>query len=226
MTVLYADLGLCPYREVHRLQCKLVQRRYEETLKQDVLLVCEHPSVYTFGKHADRSNLHVSDDFLSARNISLEHVERGGEITYHGPGQLVLYPVVKLRDRKLRVVEYIYLLEEIMLKLVASFGLTASRNSRNAGVWRQDGTAKIGSVGIAVRHGVAFHGLALNINLDLEPFLWITPCGLSNVTVTSLAAELASDITMAAAKLELVKIVEEIFGEILTVEPSSWKDKA
>lgn len=215
MESLLTDLGCVNYQTVYELQQSLVKRRNAGELKQDVFLVCEHFSTYTLGKNAGRddvNNLHVSDQFLKEKNIKTVQIERGGEITYHGPGQLVLYPIISLRQRKLRVTEYVTMLEEVMVRLASHFGVSACRNDKNPGVWKTDGSAKIGSIGIAVRHGVSFHGLAINIKPDLEPFKWITPCGLQNVGVTSLVQECGAHIDMEDAKEQLYKIIDELFG--------------
>lgn len=215
MEALLTDLGSVDYQSVYGLQQRLVRQRNTGELKQDLFLVCEHFPTYTLGKNAGRqgsSNLHVSDQFLEEKKIKTVQIERGGEITYHGPGQLVLYPIISLRERKLRVTEYVTMLEEVMIRLAAHFGVSACRNSKNAGIWRDDGTAKIGSIGIAVRHGVSFHGLAINVNPDLEPFEWITPCGLAGVGVTSLAQEMGTSINMDEAKEQLYTIIDELFG--------------
>jgi lipoic acid synthetase len=126
----------------------------------------------------------VTESFLAKRNISLVQVERGGDITYHGPGQLVGYPIMDLRSVNWKVVDFVGALEEVMIRTVADWGISAERNPLNRGAWV--GMKKIGSVGIAVRRGVSFHGFALNVNTSLKPFEWIHPCGLEGMTVTSM----------------------------------------
>jgi lipoyl(octanoyl) transferase len=206
----FVDLGLQPYTKVHALQVELAAARHRGMLDQDLFLCVEHPPVFTLGRHASRGHLGVSESFLAERGIELVEIERGGEITFHGPGQLVLYPIISLKQRHLRVVDYVCLLEELMLRLAADCGVAASRDPRNHGVWVGDN--KLGSIGIAIRHGVAFHGLALNVALDLTPFGWINPCGLIGVGITSFAREGAGDCSMARAKRFLRHHLEILFA--------------
>jgi len=206
----FCDLGLQGYPAVHALQVELAARRHRGEAPEDLFLCVEHPPVFTLGRHGDPAHLGVSAAFLRQRNIEVVPIERGGEITYHGPGQLVLYPIVSLRGRRLGVSDYVWLLEELMLRVAADCGVRANRDPRNHGVWAGDN--KLGSIGIAVRHGVAFHGLALNVNLDLEPFAWINPCGLTGVGMTSLAREGAADCDVARVKLLLRRRLSELFG--------------
>jgi len=206
----FIDLGLQPYAKVHALQVQLAEARHRETLARDQFLCVEHPPVFTLGRHASRNHLGVSESFLAQRAIEVVPIERGGEITYHGPGQLVLYPIIRLKKRHLRVGDYVCLLEELMLRLAADFGVQAGRDRRNHGVWV--GNNKLGSIGIAIRHGVAFHGLALNVAPDLTPFSWINPCGLTGVGMTSLIREGADTCTMTAVKARLQHHLEMLFA--------------
>lgn len=201
MTVGFIDLGLQPYAQVHALQVELAAARHRGTIDHDLFLCVEHPPVFTLGRHANRSHIGVSESFLAEYGIAVVPIERGGEITYHGPGQLVLYPILSLKQRRLRVGDYVCLLEELMLRLAADCGVRANRDSRNHGVWV--GNNKLGSIGIAIRHGVAFHGLALNVELDLTPFAWINPCGLIGVGMTSLLREGAKNCSMTQLKTRL-----------------------
>jgi lipoyl(octanoyl) transferase len=206
----FCDLGLMAYAAVHALQIELAGRRHRGKLVHDCFLCVEHPPVFTLGRHGDRAHLGVGEPFLRERHIDVVPIERGGEVTYHGPGQLVCYPIVSLRQRRLGVSDYVHLLEELMLRTAADCGVEASRDSRNHGIWV--GNSKLGSIGIAVRHGVAFHGLALNVDLDLEPFSWINPCGLTGVTMTSLAREGATDCTVDQVKVSLRGHLAELFA--------------
>ncbi len=203
------DLGLSEYRATYELQVALVERRKKGGC-EDIFLVTEHPSVFTLGRRGGRENLMVSKRFLDEKKISLVHIERGGDITYHGEGQLVLYPVIHLRERGLAVTEYVFLLEEIMIRLSAAYGVEARRDSRNHGVWVGD--RKLGSVGIAIRHGISFHGLALNVNLALEPFSWVNPCGLQGVKMTSLQQEAGwGQVEMGDVKKKLREVLGILF---------------
>lgn len=217
-TAAFCDLGRCDYPAVHALQVALAAGRRAGTLADDVLLCVEHPPVFTLGRRGNREHLGVGESFLRERNIAVVPIERGGEITYHGPGQLVLYPILDLRKARLGVGDYVYLLEELMLRLASDFGVQAGRDARNRGVWV--GNNKLGSIGIAIRHGIAFHGMALNIDLDLEPFAWINPCGLRDVGMTSLLREGATACTMDRVKARLQHYLTEVFGmELYTLSP-------
>ncbi len=181
------ECGLVEYRQAWQRQLELVELLHREPRRPDHCLILEHPPVFTLGRNGSAANLEVDESFLAQQGIELLRVERGGEVTYHGPGQLVCYPIVNLRRLGLSVVDYVGLLETVMLDVAAAFGLSAVRDPRNHGIW-VDGR-KLGSIGIAIRHSISFHGLALNVNLDLEPYSWINPCGLSDVSMTSMARE-------------------------------------
>lgn len=213
MNLEFCRLGLTEYRAAHALQTQLVaERRTGE--RGDIVLVTEHPGVFTLGRRGGREHLVASEQFLADRGIPVIHVERGGEVTYHGRGQLVVYPIIDLRKTRLPLTDYIYLLEELMLRLASDCGVTAVRDTRNHGVWV--GSRKLGSVGIAVRHGITFHGLAVNVNPDLQPFSWINPCGLREVKMTSLAIEAGVDISLDRLILHLPEHLSEIFGQTVS----------
>ncbi|MFV0437200.1 MAG: lipoyl(octanoyl) transferase LipB [Desulfopila sp.] len=203
------SLGLVDYQAAYRLQTELVARRRWQGPGSDIVLVVEHPAVYTLGRRGGREFLRVSEEFLGKRDIPVVPIERGGVITYHGPGQLVVYPIIHLKQAGISVAEYVALLEELMIRLAADVGVRAGRDDRNHGVWVADN--KLGSIGIAIRHGVSFHGLALNVNLDLEPFGWINPCGLTGVSMTSLAVEAGRDVTLAEVTAGLRGHFEQLF---------------
>lgn len=208
------DLGLTDYAAAYAWQLDLVEKRRNCQARGDIFLVTEHPSTFTLGRRGGRENLIVSAEFLRARNIPLVHIERGGDITFHGRGQLVIYPILHLREADLSVTEYVYCLEEVMIRIAAACGVKAGRDPRNHGVWVGQGYSnkKLGSVGIAIRHGVAFHGLALNVCLDLEPFSWVNPCGLTGVSMTTVSRECGREVTLAEVKKELPGQLAEIFG--------------
>jgi len=209
MVIRLCRLGLVDYQAVRELQLRLVAARLAHQT-DDVILVTEHPPVFTLGRRGRRDHLLVSASFLAERGIEVAQVERGGDITYHGPGQLVIYPVLDLRRMRRSVTEHVCCLEELMLRLAADCGVTAQRDDRGRGVWC--GGAKLGSVGIAVRHGVAYHGLALNVDPSLVPFTWINPCGLSGVRMTSLARESGREVTVDAAIRHLPQHLQDLFG--------------
>ena len=184
----FIDLGLMEYGRALDRQIKTVQSKINEPRTADHLFFVEHPSVFTLGKRGGLENLVVSEEFLAKQGVNVIQTDRGGNITFHGPGQAVLYPVIDLEKNKIAVKDFVFGLEEIMMKTARDFGVSADRDDRNHGVWVNN--AKIGSVGISVKKGVSFHGLAMNISLDLTPFTWINPCGLSNVSMTSIQQEL------------------------------------
>lgn len=218
-TAALCDLGLRDFPAVHALQVALAADRRMGTLAEDAFLCVEHPPVFTLGRRGNREHLGVVESFLRERNIAVVPIERGGEITYHGPGQLVLYPIIDLRQARLGVSDYVRLLEELMLRLASNFGVQASRDARNRGIWV--GNNKLGSIGIAIRHGIAFHGMALNVDLDLEPFSWINPCGLRDVGMTSLVREGAASCTMDNVKASLPHRLTEVFGmELHNLSPA------
>ncbi len=208
------DLGVVPYPEAWDLQLRLVAARSQGRMPADVLLLLEHPPVFTLGRRGGRENLRVSEAWLSQSGVSVVPVERGGNITYHGPGQLVAYPIVHLPSSGLGVVELVDRLEEVMIRTCAAWGVSAGRNELNRGAWV--GMKKIGSIGIAVRRGVSFHGLALNVNLDLKPFDWIQPCGLEGVGVTSIQAECGHPAGIADVKRGMQAHIETVFQAELT----------
>jgi lipoate-protein ligase B len=151
----------------------------------------------------------VPETLLEQSGIPIHHVERGGNITYHGPGQLVGYGIVDLQNAGLSLLDYVTGLEEVMIRTAAHWGVASERNPLNRGIWV--GSNKLGSIGIAIRRGVAFHGFAFNVNLSLEPFSWINPCGLKGIGVTSLARELSCAISITEVRETLKISIESVF---------------
>ncbi|MGD2126623.1 MAG: lipoyl(octanoyl) transferase LipB, partial [Desulfobacteraceae bacterium] len=147
---------------------------------------------------------------LESQGIPIIEVERGGDITYHGPGQLVVYPIVDLRAAGWKVIAFVEALEEVMIRTVADWGIQAERNPLNRGAWV--GPSKIGSIGIAVRRSISFHGLALNVNTELEPFSWVHPCGLQGVLVTTMKQVLGRKIDMDDVRRAAYAHIQKIFG--------------
>jgi len=175
-----------------------------------VILCIEHPRVFTLGRRGGRENLCVSDEFLTQKGVAVVPTERGGNITYHGPGQLVVYPIIDVRRRRLTVVEYVSGLEQAMIRTAAHWHIAARSDPANRGVWL--GGDKLGSVGITIRRGVSFHGLALNVNTDMEPFAWINPCGLNEVRMTSFERYLNGPVSMTDARQVMADHMAAIFG--------------
>ena len=204
-----ADLGLMDFNRAHALQLEILEARVSGKIDRDVVLIQEHPPVFTIGRRGNRDHLNVSSTFLSNAGMNLVHIERGGDITYHGPGQLVLYPIFQLHQAGLGVVDFVEKLEELMLRTASDFGISAVRSHRNHGIWVGDG--KMGFIGIAVRRSVSFHGISLNVDLSLEPFTWIDPCGMQNIRVTSLDLETESTVSLHAAKASLMQHLRDVF---------------
>jgi lipoate-protein ligase B len=208
---------MVPYSEAWDLQTRLVEARAAGSLPNDVVLVLEHPPVFTLGRRGGRENLLVPEETLRQSGIPIVQVERGGNITYHGPGQLVVYPIVHLPNFGLGVVDMVDRLEEVMIRTCAAWGVAAGRNALNRGAWV--GLKKFGSIGIAVRRGVSFHGLALNVNPDLQPFSFIQPCGLKGVGVTSIAQAAGRPVSVEEAVIVAVRHIEAVFG--IRLEPQT-----
>ncbi len=206
----YLDLQRIDYETAWKLQEKVVSHRIDGSIPNDVIFFLEHPPVFTMGRRGGQKNLLVSEAFLKNKGASIHHVERGGDITYHGPGQLVVYAIVNLAPLKLSVVNFVENIEEIMIRTAADYDIKGSRNAKNRGLWVGD--KKMGSIGIAVRRGVTFHGMALNVKTDLTPFSWITPCGLKNVEVTSMENETTSSISMPQIKESVQKHWQNVFN--------------
>lgn len=180
-------LGLCAYEDA-----LVLQNAAWEACRAggpDVCFALEHPPTITFGRRATSVDVLAASDELARRGIRCHTTERGGRVTYHAPGQLVLYPIVALATRGLGVERFVWMLEEVMLEIAAAAGVRAHRDDRGRGIWTAHG--KLGAVGIRVRDGVTLHGLALNVCLDLAGFDLIAPCGTPGLAVTSLAAESA-----------------------------------
>lgn len=210
MSLQIRQMGMTPYGQAYAKQMELLACLHDGEQDDDVCLVLEHPQVFTIGRNGSSEHVSVTDSFLAARGIELIQIERGGEVTYHGPGQLVCYPLIHLRRHKLSIVDYVHKLEQIMLDVVHHFGIKANRDPRNHGIWLRD--SKLGSIGIAVRHGITYHGLALNVNIDLEPFFWINPCGMTGVSMTSMKEESGQKLDIKEVKSVMVDELKGAFA--------------
>jgi lipoate-protein ligase B len=203
--------GRMDYRAARNLQERLIARQSGNRRHTDTLLLLEHPPVFTLGRRGGKENLSVTENFLKTRRVSVVQTERGGNITFHGPGQLVAYPIIDLAAAKLSVPAYVEKLEGVMIQTLRDWGIDGKRNTANRGVWVRD--RKIGSIGIALRRFITFHGLALNVDIDLTPFLWINPCGLKNVGMTSMKQELNRAIMMPM----VMETIKDNFSQIFKV---------
>jgi lipoate-protein ligase B len=198
------------YAEALKLQYSIVAARYNKIISTDVVLMVEHPPVFTVGRRGGQENLVVSEAVLKKLGIPVVQTERGGNITYHGPGQLVVYPIIDLREAKLKVADYVTRLEEVMIRTAAEWGIRAERNSLSRGIWV--GRNKLGSIGIAIRHGISFHGFALNVNTSLIPFEWVHPCGLQDIAMTSMKCELSRQASMHQVRASVKRHMQEVFN--------------
>jgi len=203
------NLGLIEYKKAWDLQLDLWAKRVEGQLP-DLLLFLEHPHVLTLGRRGNRTHLLASSETLTKRNIPVFHIERGGDVTYHGPGQLVVYPILDLKEYGWKLVRYIEQLEEVIIRTLSDFGISGKRDSLNRGVWvdRQ----KIASMGVAVKRWVSFHGLALNVETDLTYFDLINPCGLEGVRMTSMAKTLGTNVSRDRLYQRVHFHFEQVFG--------------
>ena len=209
------DLGLIDYKKAWDLQHHLWSRRVEEELP-DLLILLEHSHVITLGRRGNREHLIVAPEILEEMKIPIFHVERGGDITYHGPGQMVVYPILNLKEYGYRVVQYVNQLEEVILRVIRDFGIEGRRNPLNRGVWVEG--EKIASVGVAIKQWISFHGFALNYETDLKYFDLIDPCGLQGIKVTSMAEILG-------AKVSRERLSERILFHFKELFQRDWEKK-
>jgi lipoyl(octanoyl) transferase len=229
------QLGRIPYAEGLALQARVVAARKAGSIG-DTLLLLEHPPVITLGRNSSRANVLASDEWLAARNVELHEINRGGDVTYHGPGQLVGYPIIDLRGdlpgKKgpyLGPVDYVRLLEEVLIRTCGDFGIMAQRICKLTGVWTiASGTIpekKVAAIGVHVSQGVTSHGFALNVTTDLRDFDWIIPCGITDRQVSSLEQEFDSATTTAAPPdmPTAINSVSRNFGRVFQRQ-MLWRD--
>jgi lipoate-protein ligase B len=200
------DVGHIAYAEAVQLQDALAEQRLEDEIP-DTLLLLEHPPVITLGRRATLADVFLTEAELAQRGIALERATRGGLVTYHGPGQLVGYPIVKLRARGLSVPCYVRALELAIIASLHEIGIEATLDEGHVGVWTSGG--KIAAIGVAQRHGVTLHGFAVNLQPDLSHFGLINPCGIGELGVTSAAAILGQPIDVADFKRRIAWSVEQ-----------------
>lgn len=202
--LLYKQLDSTDYLSALDLQKRLVESK-QHGFSADILLFVEHPHVYTLGRGGKETNV------LAPQDVPVIRTSRGGDVTYHGPGQLVVYPIIDLRSKlRKNVHRYVRNLELTAIRTLQDFGLTAMRRPPFTGIWIED--KKIAAIGVAVRRAITFHGLALNVNTDLSYFKRIIPCGLTWADVTSMAKELDSPQNFAAVRERFLQNFAEVFG--------------
>jgi lipoyl(octanoyl) transferase len=230
-TCLIVDLGFIGYADAFELQKRVVAARKADAIG-DVLLLCEHPHVITLGRSGKRENLLASERVLAQKGVEFHATNRGGDITYHGPGQIVGYPVIRLSEIRRDVVWYVRMLEEVMIRACADFGIVARREEGKTGAWidlQADANAKgadaadaaaaaaekIGAIGVHISRWVTSHGFAFNVATDLRYFELIVPCGIAERKATSLEKVLGRAVKRNEAATKLV----EHFGEVFVHEP-------
>ena len=211
--LLIADLGLISWADAYALQQRIVAARKSGEIG-DVFLLCEHPHVITLGRNANRANLLASEHVLRQKGVELHATNRGGDITYHGPGQIVSYPILNLNNIKRDVGWYVRTLEEIMIRASADFDLNAFRVPGKTGIWVKAGDTeeKLAAIGVHISRWVTSHGFAYNVSTDLRYFDLIVPCGIADRKATSLEKLLSRRVPLDAVKPRLIQHLAELFS--------------
>ena len=207
--LVYCDLGLIDYKDAWDLQKSVHQLRVENKI-DDVLFLLEHPHTYTLGKTADKENLVGDKKYLDENKISVYDIDRGGDITYHGPGQIVGYPIISLTNWQQDTHKYLRAIEEVIIKVCSEYDLQGSRDNKYTGVWLDD--RKICAIGIKVSRWITMHGFAFNVNTDLKLFSGIIPCGITDKDVTSLNCELKKEISLNGVKEKIIHHFDVVFN--------------
>jgi lipoyl(octanoyl) transferase len=206
-------LGRMGYAEALELQRQVARDRISGAIPQDVLLLVEHPPVVTLGRSTKQKNMISSPAFLASKGVELFEVERGGDVTFHGPGQLVGYPIIDLKRHRLDLHWYLRQVEEALIRTLAHYDIPGERSTGFTGVWTKG--RKIASIGVHARDWVTWHGFALNVTTDLSYFDFIVPCGIDGVTMTSIQKELSLRGDSSVATLdEAGKLAAVAFGEV------------
>jgi lipoate-protein ligase B len=218
LTWLY-EPGRLPYRQAWALQHTLVEKRIAREIP-DTLLLLEHEPVITLGRRADPANILADDAALQAAGVEVVSVERGGDVTYHGPGQLVGYPIMHLPGLGMGASDFMHALEEALMQALSGYGLTTQRGPGVIGVWVGDN--KIAALGLRIRRGVTFHGFALNVAPNMAHWDLIVPCGIRDGGVTSLAAELGQAPDLAAVRARVAATLAAVLG--ITLQPATASD--
>ena len=206
--LVYCDLELIDYKDAWDLQKSVHQLRVENKI-DDLLFLLEHPHTYTLGKTADKENLVGDKKYLDENKISVYDIDRGGDITYHGPGQIVGYPIISLTNWQQDTHKYLRAIEEIIIRVCSEYGLKGNRVDKYTGVWIDE--KKICAIGIKVSRWITMHGFAFNVNTDLELFNGIIPCGITDKDVTSLNRELKNKIPLHQVKEKIIHNFDYLF---------------
>jgi len=210
---LQVDLGLIGYAEAWELQKRVVAARKADAI-EDVLLFCEHPHVITLGRSGKRENLLASEHVLRQKGVEFHASDRGGDVTYHGPGQIVGYPILNLGAIRRDVVWYVRMLEEAMIRATAEFGITAERVAGKTGIWVRAGSTeeKLAAIGVHISRWVTSHGFAYNVSTDLRNFDLIVPCGIADRKATSLEKLLGRSVEQKEVAPRIAKHLGEVLG--------------
>ncbi len=209
------QLGLIEYGDAYHLQRKLFRERLDGQIT-DTLLLLEHTPTITIGKSGKLENVLVSPEQLAEEGISLFFADRGGDVTYHGPGQLVAYPIIDLRKRGRDVHQYVHDLEEVIIRTLNDFGIESCRDVTHAGVWVNG--EEMAAIGLSVRRWISMHGFAINVNPELHHFSLINPCGFPNRKATSIANLVSQDVPMEAVIERLLAHFSEVFDACMELE--------
>ncbi len=222
MSIKATWLGLIGYRDAYLLQMKCWQDR-SSGLIPDTILVLEHPPVFTIGKSGRQENILVSQEQLAKEGISLFFTDRGGDVTYHGPGQLVVYPIIDLRNRGRDLHRFVFDLEEAIIQTLKDFGICGQRDDSHPGVWADQ--EEIAAIGLSVKKWITFHGVALNVNTRLEHFALINPCGFTDRKATSMAKMLSHEISLDEVRSKLITHLSEVFQVTITWRSDTLKSE-
>jgi len=217
----WLDLGLTQYAPAFAIQEQILRARLDGKLAPTIILQ-ENLPVFTIGRSGSRDNILCSPEALQRLGIEVLEVSRGGDVSYHGPGQLIVCPLLYLGDIGLNANQYLHRLEDVLIELLAHYDIHAGKKEGHPGVWREK--AKIAAVGIAVKHGYTFHGFSLNLNPNLEAYNLINPCGVRQMPVTSIRQVLGQSPPMAQIKARLKEILHKNFG--LETRTTIWSDLA
>lgn len=218
MKIKIIDIGTKSFEDAYQYQLEKVDELVDKRNEQEFagcFIYVEHPHVYTLGRHGKTDNLLISEQLLSKINASFVKTDRGGDITYHGPGQIVGYPILDLMKLQISPKNYVFNLEKVIIRVLAKYGIKGDRINGSIGVWLdvdKPKPRKICSIGIRITRNITMHGFALNVNNDLKYFSYINPCGFTNIAVTSIANELAHSVDLEEVKKEILINFQEIFA--------------
>ncbi len=220
-TVVFEDLGIVRYKEAWEYQQELFEsvlkcKKEGDKDKKQYLLFCEHEHVYTLGKSGNKSNLLIARSLCDSRGIDLHEIDRGGDITYHGPGQLVAYPIIDLEEFSVGVKKYVLMLEDVVIETLKYYGIKGGKDGKAMGVWidadAPKRARKICAIGVRASRFVTMHGLALNVNSDLSYFDYINPCGFADRGVTSMEKELGARLDFKEVSEIMKRSFSDVFG--------------